>query len=244
MHENQFYLGLFPLFFPPSFSLGLKTLLSTSLDVHCTYSPIKLQTPIKYQQLPSGDPSNPVRAGGVLTQSSLPVVRAGPPKLSSRGPGMRARSVKVGLQARDCFPSSQVTIFHGSPVLSGIPWRATLPFVGGLTCTWRGRLPDHTWRKWRPLLPAVLPGGPPANFRRAGGRALLNDLVSLRSAGGGGVWMEASTPGRARRGRAAGAPLSRAAVVLLLSAFVGPASQSGEASAPALPPRAALGSAP
>nr|XP_019587157.1 PREDICTED: zona pellucida-binding protein 1 isoform X2 [Rhinolophus sinicus] len=36
--------------------------------------------------------------------------------------------------------------------------------------------------------------------------------------------MEASTPGRARRGRAAGSPLSRAAVVLLLSAFVGPAS--------------------
>lgn len=51
--------------------------------------------------------------------------------------------------------------------------------------------------------------------------------------------MEASTPGRARRGRAAGAPLSRAAVVLLLSAFVRPASPAGEAWAPARPPRAA-----
>ncbi|XP_045350213.1 zona pellucida-binding protein 1 isoform X2 [Leopardus geoffroyi] len=52
-----------------------------------------------------------------------------------------------------------------------------------------------------------------------------------RSAGGGGgEWMEASGPGRARRGRrrarAAGSPLSRAAVVLLLSAFVARASSS------------------
>ncbi|XP_043444375.1 zona pellucida-binding protein 1 isoform X2 [Prionailurus bengalensis] len=52
-----------------------------------------------------------------------------------------------------------------------------------------------------------------------------------RSAGGGGgEWMEASGPGWARRGwrraRAAGSPLSRAAVVLLLSAFVARASSS------------------
>ncbi|XP_026901902.2 zona pellucida-binding protein 1 isoform X2 [Acinonyx jubatus] len=51
-----------------------------------------------------------------------------------------------------------------------------------------------------------------------------------RSAGGGGEWMEVSGPGRARRGwrraRAAGSPLSRAAVVLLLSTFVARVSSS------------------
>lgn len=50
--------------------------------------------------------------------------------------------------------------------------------------------------------------------------------------------MEASAPGRARRGgrraRAAGSPLSRAAVVLLLSAFAARAPPSGEAPPPGL----------
>lgn len=71
-----------------------------------------------------------------------------------------------------------------------------------------------------------------------GGRAPPNDLLRLRSASGGGVWMEASAPGRARRGRrrarAAGSPLSRAAVVLLLSAFAARAPPSGEAPPPGL----------
>lgn len=85
----------------------------------------------------------------------------------------------------------------------------------------------------------------PTSFRFAarqhpeGGRARAppNDLLRRRSAGGGGVWMEASAPDRARRGwrraRAAGSPLSRAAVVLLLSALVLRAPPSGEASASA-----------
>lgn len=105
------------------------------------------------------------------------------------------------------------------------------------------RLSHHANTAQHPLCPGGS-GGPsfrpffrllPANFRRAGGRAPPNDLLRGRSAGGG-VRMEGSAPGLARRGwrraPAAGSPLSWAAVVLLLSAFILRAPPSGEASAP------------
>lgn len=114
-----------------------------------------------------------------------------------------------------------------------------------------GHGPGHTPPRSVPALasapaeaaarPSGLPSGPqPSDFRRAGGRAPPNDLLRRRSAGGG-ERMEASAPGRRRRrgwrrAPVAGSPLFRAAVVLLLSAFVARASPSGEASA-ALPPR-------
>ncbi|XP_046524880.1 zona pellucida-binding protein 1 [Equus quagga] len=122
-----------------------------------------------------------------------------------------------------------------SPTSNVVPKaQSTLSTTGQLVLCSRQanpRLSHHANTAQHPLCPGGS-GGPsfrpffrllPANFRRAGGRAPPNDLLRGRSAGGG-VRMEGSAPGLARRGwrraPAAGSPLSWAAVVLLLSAFI------------------------